>query len=522
MSRLERFENIDAGWRGTERTIEVMGQLATAAARDWGFIRIATPFAAGCARDFRCQGQRVLDWTKKKISYIPDPLTTADEHGVVQGIELVQAPLRTIQRGGGDCIPLGEKIILRHKASGQYAARAIGDLRETFGEYEALSYAVNEKSWVFSPITQWQLRGRRPIQNVIMRSGQKFSCTPDHKVWGLFTERFEPRRQPLSEITTWSKGYMRGLMFAHKIPALGSVAGISPAQVFVEGLFAAEGYAEKPFKSEISNKNAHLIDHTCACLDELGIPHRRRLRKDGVSLVYIKASWLSRRLHGLFGGRAYTKRFPEEYLSVSREAMELLLDAYGKGDAYIPKPGSVWFNRTSKIYNTSSSELAQQLILMHMILGRPVSPWYQPHPRGAGRVERPMWRVICKDIPGHRGHRERQPGVENACIKRIDDAGETEVCDISVEGTRNFVTQNGAVVSNCDDQSSLIAAMALALGIPARFATLKCDPERPAEYSHVYPVLFIDGQWLGADATVRDSHLGWEPKRYLEKRLWRI
>ena len=176
MPRLERFENIDAGWRGTERTIQVMAQLAGAAVKNWGFVQIATPFARDIARNHREQGRRILDWVKQKITYIPDPLTNADVDGLAQGIELVQAPLRTIQRGGGDC----------------------------------------------------------------------------------------------------------------------------------------------------------------------------------------------------------------------------------------------------------------------------------------------------------------------------------------------------------DDQSTLIAALGLALGIPARFATLKCDPERPAEYSHVYPVLYIDGQWLGADSTVRTSYLGWEPKTYLEKRLWRI
>lgn len=96
-------EFIPSGWRGTERTIEYMRVLAAKAAKDWGFLKIAAPFAFGCPRDFRCQAERILEWVKKHIEFIPDPVTAADENGDPQGIEMVQAPLRTIERKAGDC-----------------------------------------------------------------------------------------------------------------------------------------------------------------------------------------------------------------------------------------------------------------------------------------------------------------------------------------------------------------------------------------------------------------------------------
>lgn len=97
------FEYIPSGWRGTDRTIQHMRGLAVAAAKNWGFIRIATPFAFGMPRNFRGQGERILEWVKKHIEYVPDPVTAADENGVPQGMELVQAPVRTLQRKAGDC-----------------------------------------------------------------------------------------------------------------------------------------------------------------------------------------------------------------------------------------------------------------------------------------------------------------------------------------------------------------------------------------------------------------------------------
>ncbi len=516
------YEYIPSGWRGTERTIQHMRELAVAAAKSWGFIRIATPFAFGMPRNFRGQGERILEWVKKHIEYVPDPVTAADEDGVPQGMELVQAPLRTIQRKAGDCIPLSQKIILRDKASGQYAVKAVGDIRENFSDYEALSYAMDGRQWVFSPVTQWIDKGKKPVQRVRLRSGQSFFCTPDHKIWTLKSSRFTPHREPLAGIAGFSRPYMRGVMCAHRLPSLNGTPGISAAQLFIEGLYTAEGFSGEPFRAEIANKNETLIDYTCRCLDQLGIPYRLRLRKDGVRLVYLKASWLTKRLHEMFGRTSWVKHFPDEYLSLSRDAMEVLLLAYGLGDAYIPKPGGIWHERASKIYNTNSDRLAHQLIVMHMILGRPVSPWYQRNPRGAGRIQRPMWRIACKDLENRRCHLERQPGVENITIKKIDDVGEAEVCDISVAGTHNFVAEDGAILSNCDDHSTLIAAIGMVLGIPAEFATIKADPRRPADFSHVYPRLLIDGEWVGCDSTVARSRLGWEPERFWEKRSWRI
>lgn len=75
---------------------------------------------------------------------------------------------------------------------------------------------------------------------------------------------------------------------------------------------------------------------------------------------------------------------------------------------------------------------------------------------------------------------------------------------------------------DCDDMSTLVAALAMAVGIPAQYATIKADGRRPDEFSHVYPVLFIDGRWLGADASVDKSYLGWEAPRHNGKEMWRI
>ena len=75
---------------------------------------------------------------------------------------------------------------------------------------------------------------------------------------------------------------------------------------------------------------------------------------------------------------------------------------------------------------------------------------------------------------------------------------------------------------DCDDMSTLLAALLLCVGIRPKFVAIKSDPRRPDEFSHVYVRALINGSWLGMDATVPGSYLGWEPKAMYGEMEWRI
>lgn len=51
---------------------------------------------------------------------------------------------------------------------------------------------------------------------------------------------------------------------------------------------------------------------------------------------------------------------------------------------------------------------------------------------------------------------------------------------------------------DCDDHSALMAALAMSVGIPARFQVVGMDPDA---FMHIYPELNIGGRWLPADTT---------------------
>jgi hypothetical protein len=78
---------------------------------------------------------------------------------------------------------------------------------------------------------------------------------------------------------------------------------------------------------------------------------------------------------------------------------------------------------------------------------------------------------------------------------------------------------------DCDDISMLLGALGIAIGYPARLATISADPTQPNEFSHVYVELEVppgSGYWLPLDAARLDSQFGVEPPMYFRKRVWSL
>jgi hypothetical protein len=73
-----------------------------------------------------------------------------------------------------------------------------------------------------------------------------------------------------------------------------------------------------------------------------------------------------------------------------------------------------------------------------------------------------------------------------------------------------------AGMGDCDDHATAIAALAIALGHGAGFRTVKGDPSRPDEWSHVYPIVGIRERgiprWIPIDTTeISKPRFGQDP-----------
>ena len=72
---------------------------------------------------------------------------------------------------------------------------------------------------------------------------------------------------------------------------------------------------------------------------------------------------------------------------------------------------------------------------------------------------------------------------------------------------------------DCDDHSGLVAGLAAAVGIPARFRVVGYSPDRLV---HIFPELFINGSWWPADTTEPQQGFGWRPPKFPYERLYRM
>jgi len=71
---------------------------------------------------------------------------------------------------------------------------------------------------------------------------------------------------------------------------------------------------------------------------------------------------------------------------------------------------------------------------------------------------------------------------------------------------------------DCDDLSTLVAGLALSVGIPVKFRAVAADPRRKGQFSHVYVMMDVGvDEWAAADPSRPDAAFGWETPRATRK-----
>ena len=73
---------------------------------------------------------------------------------------------------------------------------------------------------------------------------------------------------------------------------------------------------------------------------------------------------------------------------------------------------------------------------------------------------------------------------------------------------------------DCDCFTILAVTLCGTIGLPGRAVTISTDPSDPNSYSHVYPEVFADGQWIAMDRGRPNSAFGLQPQNYFLKKTW--
>lgn len=72
---------------------------------------------------------------------------------------------------------------------------------------------------------------------------------------------------------------------------------------------------------------------------------------------------------------------------------------------------------------------------------------------------------------------------------------------------------------DCDDHTGIMAAMALAVGIPARYRVIGYTED---QLVHIFPELLIGSKWIAADTTEPQKGFGWRPPKFPVERIYNL
>lgn len=134
-----------------------------------------------------------------------------------------------------------------------------------------------------------------------------------------------------------------------------------------------------------------------------------------------------------------------------------------------------------------------------------LSPWGARNPRVVMLANQIRDHVASKDYVGEADAIFNW--VKSNVAYKLDPAG--------LEWVQTPLYTMGRRAGDCDDHSTMIAALAMASGHRAAFRTVRGDPGDPTRFSHVYAVIGVvrkgQTEWYSADSTQAESYLGWDP-----------
>jgi len=133
-------------------------------------------------------------------------------------------------------------------------------------------------------------------------------------------------------------------------------------------------------------------------------------------------------------------------------------------------------------------------------------------------LERPELRLLVTRVLNHartrsKNHLQEAQELYRYVIGRV----RYQKDPVDLETVQSPTVTLGVGAGDCDDLSGLVAGLAMAIGIPARFRVIGYGDN---DLVHIFPELFAGGRWWPADATEPHRGFGWRPKRFPVERVY--
>jgi hypothetical protein len=335
-----------------------------------------------------------------------------------------------------------------------------------------LSYDLNEKQYVYKPITKIWEKGLLQGSSVGLKNGQHVDVSDGQPMWARTNQRFVHGKKVISKYEKryfkdidLSRWWKRRLPIVKKLPyQVNDIEWLTEDLCFIVGHYLAEGWKEG---GHVCSSGYDITDRVLPLLNKTTIPYSEYKNNSGVPCIRFLKSDFKEFLKTLKCS-SFDIHLPEELFHLSENKLRAILDGYWVGDGhngnYPPKTGCAY--NKQEVYSTSSIQWAADLQRIGLQLGESFHVWKQTNHQGVGT--KPIYR-ITKNTNSHFYHDHGYEGLSEIGIarKHIENIGLVEMRDFEVADTHTFIFKNGLVCHQCEDFALTKAKKLLDMGYPA-------------------------------------------------------
>lgn len=459
-----------------------------------GKYTIAVDGACCRARDGRCEARAIYDWTKNNVRYTGDVAPVKmGRNGEVEGIDLFQGPLRTVEFGGGDCLP-GDTLLLTE-----------GHRFVPIDEMLIGTRIWGRDKW--TEVKDVWCKGTLPVDAVFLNNGSSFKATSDHKIYVAICRHEQKWDDDMSKRCScpMSSRSIERIRLADARPGMvvvtperisyGTDESLSSEKALIEGMYLADGWCSHDSSFDIAGRDGHPKEEQKKTIEEicnrLGMPtywHEKYIR--------IKDKEWTQRVSQM-GNKAWMKHALS--IDLPQESAKSLLQGI-MADSGANTKGN------GRTFTTTSRELMLQVRTLYKMLGQTCSERYIPDHGGLGT--HPIWRLGVRDTERSDGHAEKLLRIKD--IER--GIAEMPVYDLTTEDHYVYLPEADVTVSNCDDHAVLNSTLLILNGIPSNFRIT--SPRRFEDWAHIYSTAGLPktdpDHWVALDTTVPGEFFGRE------------
>lgn len=468
-----------------ETRIATIQELIHKSVQDPQMRKLALQITSQCGeRDKVCEARAVYDYIKKRVRYTGDIGPIKHPDGSVEGIDLYQSARRTLEFGGGDCIPLSTLVLRDDYQLVPLIELDMGDR------------IMGDGAW--TTVQDRWLTGEKELLAFELSNSCVLRCTPEHRIFRDVAGRVEEIRADEARIGD-------DLITPAQIPVAGvdghawpDVArGLTDDELgWLLGVYVADGWPDgkntqdgwHPYRVGISGKDGQPKEaqkrQVQALMERIGVATRWHDK-----YIAINDSEIARML-ATYGRGAANKQL----VSLRQASVEQVTALLGglAADA----------DQRSGVYGTTSPGLALQLRVLYRMLGQ--STHIKRVDEHGGLGQHAIYRVTPRSIENDRRD------IKFARVRSISSGG-TEMCmDLTTDSGRFWLPESDVLVHNCDDQAILGATLLALNGHSPVLRVVKS--KRASDWEHIFTGSNLDGKFVAIDTTLPGNrHFGIEP-----------